>query len=271
MAEASVLMTRSAFDPSTVDTSTTDLARQALRDRTLGVPAALLSEMIDSKYEDPMLGIYGGHLMLMRDEPDRGMLATVVENLRNLIGAHPDVDALALALDPDAEVGSDFSLPPMLWSSWSLVSAASATRHDLMPPGSLSESIAGHVIDSDTWLIWTVARHATPAEVSARPEPTPELATAVVALAGAISGLSASGASIQSRPSSEIVREEDLDFERIAEDIVGYATILAERATQRNVPIAQLVSDDVAVIKALDVPRSAAEQALGAVMDQLDL
>jgi hypothetical protein len=269
LAEGSVLMARSGFDPSRVDTSTTELARQALRDRTLRVPDAILHEMLDSKCEDPMLGIYGGHLMLMSDDPDREVLEAVVENLRGLVSGHPDVDALALAIDHNAPVGTDFSLPPMLWSSWSRVVGASALRRDLMPPGSLSETIAERVIGGGTWLLWQVPQHPRREEAQVQRMPDRDLAAAVVELAGTIAEL-ARTAPRRELPGS-LASAPDEDVDRIAEDVVGYATVLAAHALQQDVPIADLVVDDAAVVEALDVPRSAAEQAIGVVFDQLGL
>jgi hypothetical protein len=262
LAEGSVLMTRSSFDSEQVDTEMTELARQALRDRTLSVPESMLRAMLESKREDPMLGIYAGHLLLMREEPNTQMLAEVVENLRRLVDGHPDVDALALALDGGATLTSNFALPPMLQSSWSIIISASASREGLVPPGSLSDAIAGKIIPGGAWLLWQAPGQKGEERGTQRGSQQ-ELAVAIAEMA------EASGFPKMQELAASLHSSGELG--RIAEDVVSYAALLAAYSQERDVPVSDLVNDDATVVEALAVPRSVAELAIDSVLDRLDL
>jgi hypothetical protein len=74
--------------------------------------AGTVRQMLGDKLDNPMLGIFGGHLLLLDASPAIDLLGTVVTDLRGLVGwSHPDVEALALAC-----VGTThrFDTPPML-------------------------------------------------------------------------------------------------------------------------------------------------------------
>lgn len=77
----------------------TELARQGLAQGRAPVRPGDLRDMLWAKYENPMLGIIGTHLVLQGAEPDLEMLHSVVRNLEHLVADHPDVQALRLAVD----------------------------------------------------------------------------------------------------------------------------------------------------------------------------
>jgi hypothetical protein len=85
----------------------------------------------------------------------------VVANLRQLIGAHPDVTALTL-LPELRELARDdtYTMPPMLRSSWALIVGASVERPELVPPGSYADRIAERTLGSGAWLRWRVPDEA---------------------------------------------------------------------------------------------------------------
>jgi hypothetical protein len=153
LAGASISMSRrERFSPDDPENRLTEVARLALVNQRpiLGGP---LRDILWGKYEDPMMGILGGHLILMQPEPNMNQLQEVVRNLRRLLTLpHPDVEALALAAGLDTE--SDFNVPPMLRRSWRLVVEASATRRGLTPIGTLSSRIATRITQQDPWLVW---------------------------------------------------------------------------------------------------------------------
>jgi hypothetical protein len=139
-----------------------------------------IQEMLQEKFGNPMLGIYGIHLMLLNRERPWDLLRDVVTTLKSLVGAHPDV--LALTMLPelrDLGEGVRYEVPPMLLNSWKLVVDASADRPELVPAGSYAAAIARRTWGSNAWLTWrppvgrAAARHAeghpekdaTPAEV----------------------------------------------------------------------------------------------------------
>ncbi|MDR3636402.1 MAG: hypothetical protein P4L84_21545 [Isosphaeraceae bacterium] len=174
---------------------------------------SVVREILDGKFDNPLLGLFGAHLLLQKWEADQqakrsagGPVAdrlggeqsrtvfdeyldglygggvtfqTIVENLRRLLGhgTHPDVEALALLLDPSGGgyrfqapptlrrnrrgklVGAHggryrFEIPPMLRRSWALVVAATAEHPELVPEGSLASQIAERLWGEEPWLVW---------------------------------------------------------------------------------------------------------------------
>jgi hypothetical protein len=130
-----------------------ELARLNLSSRRQ-VLVGTLREMLEYKFEQPMLGIYGAHLLLLEKKLDTALFDIVIGNLRNLFAdSHPDVEALSLATN-EAGRSYVFNAPPMLRASWRLVVRASAKRPNLVPLGSLSANVADCVLGSDPWLTW---------------------------------------------------------------------------------------------------------------------
>ncbi len=143
LSRTSALMSQQpGFSPSAPILRMTELARVALSTRTASaedepssrplVPEEVRA-LLRAKLENPFLGIYGAHLLLLEPTLDEGLFAEVVRNLRGLLGrGHPDVEALALRA-----VGEPpplpFEQPPMLAASWRLVVDASVSRPDLVP------------------------------------------------------------------------------------------------------------------------------------------
>jgi hypothetical protein len=117
--------------------------------------------MLRKKFDDPMLGIFGAHLLLLDQDPDLALLSTVVWNLRSLLGYsspgfyHPDVEALALRVpglaNPNRQI---FATPPMLRRSWTQVLNATLAEPWRVPADSLSSRIAGRIWGEQLWLNW---------------------------------------------------------------------------------------------------------------------
>gem|GEM_PF-6356905 len=123
--------------------------------QTIGVDSETIEDMFEGKFMDPMLGLYGGHLMAMQDSAEnRSIVQDVLPNLRKLLGDIPDVGALALYLDDSNASGLQFSEPPMLASSWAMIVKASAKHHDIVPPGSFAAEIAANLWGNGPWLGW---------------------------------------------------------------------------------------------------------------------
>lgn len=151
---AAVLVTRNKYfradDPYA---RLAELARLNLSIRRQ-VLAGKLRDMLDHKFEQPMLGVYAAHLLLLEKELDTPLFEVVIGNLRNLLGdSHPDVEALSLATN-ESGTSHVFTTPPMLRASWMLVVRASAQRPDLVPIGSLSAQVADCVLGNEPWLTW---------------------------------------------------------------------------------------------------------------------
>jgi hypothetical protein len=125
--------------PSDVEDRLIETARIALADERRILNAELESLLLQ-KFENPMAGIIGGHLLLVERGRDPGrdvsLLDTVVRNLQSLVGTdHPDVAALALQC-ADAKLGRNVKTligPPMLQRSWKLLAEAAQKRPSLIP------------------------------------------------------------------------------------------------------------------------------------------
>jgi hypothetical protein len=156
---ASVLMTRGGegFRPEDEHLRLAELARQGLESGRKVVRKSDLTEMLWAKYQNPMLGIYGAHLMLLENRIDHRQLETVMRNLLSLVGPHPDVLALHLrpgAPTPPADLS--FPTPPSLRDSWDLIAKATRRRAGLVPSGSITDRVADELITSRPWLLHRV-------------------------------------------------------------------------------------------------------------------
>src|SRR5216684_5085524 len=144
-----------------------DLANET---RQYAIDQTSLREMLRAKFINPMLGIYAAHLMMIAPDPDEALLREVAENLKILLGDHPDVTAIELWLDAK-NAAPPFLSPPMLRSSWSILVNRSLVDQKLVPPGSYTLRITGRLWGSGPWLVWRT--------------PSPALAPATAADAGA--------------------------------------------------------------------------------------
>jgi hypothetical protein len=106
--------------------------------------------MLQAKFGNPMLGIYGAHLLLLEGSVDVRLLRDVVGNLRRLLGIqHPDVEALALRAEGEPPP-LPFEHPPMLCRSWTLIVEASVSRPDLVTER-LAQRSAGQFQAEGPW------------------------------------------------------------------------------------------------------------------------
>lgn len=144
-----------------------ELARVRLAKRTLNEPGdnsqPLLPEemrkLFREKFTNPMLGIYGAHLLLLEKSLDYALFRDVVGNLRGMVGPHPDVEALALRaelLPPP----SPFDQPPMLSRSWYLITEATVDRPELVTDSLAHRSIGG-VLTKGPWHVRSSTQPST--------------------------------------------------------------------------------------------------------------
>jgi hypothetical protein len=87
------------------------------------------------------------------DAKDLALLREVADNLKILVGDHPDVLTIHLWIDPAAS-SPPFPMPPMLRTSWAILINRSVPRADLVPRGSYSARIADRTWGSGAWLTW---------------------------------------------------------------------------------------------------------------------
>lgn len=155
-----------AFDPSSNAIRLIDITRMALLRNRLALSDDLLNEILHGKLENPMLGIFGAHLLLSGKldgtryadsslDERFVLIRTVVENLRSLLGnTHPDVEALALGVGLSTS-DTTFNCPPMLLRSWLLIMEMSASRPNLVPIESLAGRTATRLWAVEPWMVWS--------------------------------------------------------------------------------------------------------------------
>jgi len=141
--DAAIFMRRPGGMPDPQQDATLEAARMALgqgRDLFAEGRGTDLQSLLLEKYEDPVAGIIGGHLLLrsLASRPDQDLarkLEQVVGNLRGLVGHdHPDVEALSLkCADKSLRRDRPFTDPPMFGHSWQLIAEASYRDRELVP------------------------------------------------------------------------------------------------------------------------------------------
>ncbi|HVG61653.1 MAG TPA: hypothetical protein VNA24_24040 [Hyalangium sp.] len=157
MASASMFLAKrgQGFQPREEGFRLIELARIGLANRRKILSRADMDRLLDGKFENPLYGLFGAHLLLLARPPDRELIAKVVGNLRGMLGTqHPDVEAIALASGaPDAR--ESFDHPPMLARSYWLVIERSAKKPWLVPPGSVMVGIAARLWSGPgSWLVY---------------------------------------------------------------------------------------------------------------------
>jgi hypothetical protein len=141
------------------------------------VASERVDEWLFAKFENPMLGLFGAHLMLIardalqkserqRQETedkrvpapvrfDQGVFNHMVHNLSDLLGPeHPDVAALSTQVSGNRlDVLAPVLMPPMLWRSWLLLIEASNDRPELVPVGTWRRAI--RLLPLRPFLVWS--------------------------------------------------------------------------------------------------------------------
>ncbi len=174
----SVLMARHSFSAGDPRLRQADEARAALADERR-VATTYINETLFAKFEYPMLGLFGAHLMLIAQEAsrkadeetsrrksdvhrlrapvdfDQALFDEVVRNLVSLLGReHPDVAALATrASNQSRDDLGPVTVPPMLWRSWLLLIEASNEWPELLPVATWRRALK--VLPMRPFLVWS--------------------------------------------------------------------------------------------------------------------
>jgi hypothetical protein len=154
--KVSILMSQQDFDPGDEHLRLVEEVRAALADERKVTGEQ--NNALFAKFDNPMLGLFGAHLMLLgqeavkyakeaKSDPDvtqrpqapvtfeQDLFDGAVGNLGALLGRdHPDVVALSTKVkDVDRDKIRPIEAPPMLWRSWLLLVEASNDWPDLVP------------------------------------------------------------------------------------------------------------------------------------------
>lgn len=175
----SVLMTRADFEPSDDMLKRVEEARGALAGERR-VASQAVTEALFAKFDNPMLGLFGAHLMIIsreelrlrgedtdsqrRGKPmpapvdfDQSVFDKAVANLLDLLGpGHPDAVALATQVsEPDLAALEPVTVPPMLWGSWKWLIGATNDAPHLVPVETWRRTI--RLVPSRPFLAWAPA------------------------------------------------------------------------------------------------------------------
>lgn len=148
------------IDGAARDIRLAELAHIAIANQWRGFHAKDLNALLKNKRCDPMLGILGLHLLLLRPQPDLESANQILARLRDEIlegFPHPDVNALEIeiARRQHREIphtGIDF--PPMLRCSWLFLLQATAEKPSLISNDSFAARISDRLWGSGAWLAW---------------------------------------------------------------------------------------------------------------------
>jgi hypothetical protein len=280
--DASVAMARRGigFDPARPDLRLTELARIALLDRRQVIGEEDLADMVYGKFDNPMLGLYSAFVMLSGgpgptlvgdtalSSTTRSLLDEIRENLRDLLGKHPDVMALDVLAGEEVE---QVRTPPMLRAGWEALITASAERPDLVAANSLAGRIAEQLFGSGVWLTWRKGSHrgaddgltgkTHAAREGRRPPATNDLGDAVQRLSEAVVGYALT------EPAAGDSRSA---LSPAAQSALALATAVSREPSGKGSSLAQADLTNEAVVEALAVPRSIAEQAFSDALSAVE-
>jgi len=151
----------SIFNPSSEDLRAEELVRLSLAEGLTVLPEALRNRAMNPN-ASPMLALLGAHVIIReaRNAKEKnaaidntGEVKTIVQNLRAMLGDHPDVEAIAIR----AGARNDkyvFTTPPMLRESWASLLRASVEIPELIPAQSFCARIADRIWGDGPWTLW---------------------------------------------------------------------------------------------------------------------
>jgi len=159
--DAVVMMARldQAFNPSRRDLHEVSLAREALSlDRA--VTKEDIKYLLQGKFIDPLMGIYGLHLLLLKKRRPKYNFEEILYRLNDLLGPnHPDLLALKLNIAPDqVDESLKFTQPPLLYHSWNFLLNASSENNSRIPGEGLLSQLAEDFVTVKPWLIHRVPK-----------------------------------------------------------------------------------------------------------------
>lgn len=175
LAAASVVISQSgSFDPNDRLARLSELACNALAQARPLLPQPLVDELLDAKFDNPMLGLFGAHLLLKARPDDKALFRTVTDNLLRMLGPdHPDLQALWWQRGDEKPIGDGrLHALPMLSASWSLAVDRSIKTLDVLSLGTFYSKLT-RIIPSAPWVMlmdndWAVSDSAIEDYLKAR-------------------------------------------------------------------------------------------------------
>lgn len=155
---ASVLMSRAGFRPDDRVAQAVDSALAGLQNGTNTLLAEERQLLLYGKFDNPMLGLVGAHVLLQDPNADPNTIQTVLGNLDWLLG-RDSPDNRALQLMAAKRLGrpiapAPFERPPVMRAGLEAVLAAAAEHPFLVPPGGVLDRIAAQRFADSPWSTW---------------------------------------------------------------------------------------------------------------------
>lgn len=156
------------FTPRREDLLAEETVRKGLLDGRNYVDTPSMRELLSGKFENPMLGLYAAHLLLLEPAPRLDLIREVIQNAAGMLGEQfPDVAALTTAyekqagLDQPANYPEQLSQrlgrltgPPLLTRSWELLFNASKRLPSAAIASAAVFAVAGNVVAQGVFLAW---------------------------------------------------------------------------------------------------------------------
>lgn len=171
---AIVISPDAVFKPNDRTARLSELACNALSQSRALLPQSLLDELLIGKFDDPMLGLFGAHLLLRERPNDKALFRTVTNNLRDMLGSeHPDLQTLWWQRGDENMIGDGrLHVLPMLSASWSLAVDRSIKTLDVFSLGTFYSKLT-RIAPSAPWMMlmdndWAVSDAAIDEYLRAR-------------------------------------------------------------------------------------------------------
>ncbi|CAK8722350.1 MAG: hypothetical protein CDV28_11615 [Candidatus Electronema aureum] len=155
--DAAVLMAEidKGFDPANPAVRQTELLRLGLMHGRKILTEIGLKNLLAGTL-NPMNAVFIAHLLARReDEVLQALAVDLVGHIDSSLAAHPDLRAALLVPQfvTSNETPPIFTAPPMLNSSWQLITQAVDKEKAVIPSGSLNEQIKAGVLNTALWLL----------------------------------------------------------------------------------------------------------------------
>jgi len=116
------------------------------------------TELLDKKFDNPMLGILGCHLLLQRTTKDENLIRIVLGNLERLVPGHPDIIALKVLARRAGVKGlnksAPVSWPPMLRRGFLALRDQDWLEPEIIARGSLCDRVRTRILSGGVWARW---------------------------------------------------------------------------------------------------------------------
>jgi hypothetical protein len=161
LARSSLLLAHpgQGFNPDDRTAQAVDAGLAGLQSGVNVLPREQREALLYGKFDNPMLGLIGAHLLLLQEKPDWQQLDVVLGNLDWLLPGAVDVRALRLvaALRRGEPLAAEPVLaPPILRRGLDAIIAASSASPEIIPDGGVIERIAPYLLAETPWSIWAL-------------------------------------------------------------------------------------------------------------------